>query len=164
MGRTIALALGSANHPLHGDNLDPSLRRPHDSMGLVLSFALVFLAGAFLIAFGATALVRPPLARRFLLGFASSSTKHYLELGIRLLVGAALISAAPSMVGTAVVSGAGWLLLVTTGVMFFIPWRVHRAFTQRAVPQALAYLPLMGLVSLAAGASVLWAMFSAGAA
>jgi ABC-type uncharacterized transport system permease subunit len=57
-------------------------------MLLVVSFALVALAGAFLVALGANALVRPPLARRFLLGFASSSTKHYLELGIRLLVGA----------------------------------------------------------------------------
>lgn len=133
-------------------------------MVLVFSFALVALAGAFLVALGATALVSPPLARRFLLGFASSSTKHYLELGTRLLVGAALICAAPRMVGTTVVSGAGWLLLVTTGVMFFMPWRVHRAFTQRAVPQALAYLPLIGLVSLAAGATLLWAMFSVGAA
>ncbi|MFN8793058.1 MAG: hypothetical protein ACK50F_03135 [Betaproteobacteria bacterium] len=133
-------------------------------MVLVFSFALVALAGAFLVAFGATALVRPPLARRFLLGFASSPTKHYLEIGIRLLVGAAFIKAAPSMVGTTVVSGAGWLLLVTTAVMFFMPWRVHRAFAQRAVPQALAFLPLMGLVSLAAGATVLWAMFRVGTA
>lgn len=146
------------------ETLTPRSTRPHDYMVLVVSFALVALAGAFLVALGATALVRPPLARRFLLGFASSSTKHYLELGIRLLVGAAFISAAPSMVGATVVSGAGWLLLVTTGIMFFIPWRVHRAFTQRAVPRALAYLPLMGLASLAAGATVLWAMFSAGAA
>jgi len=156
--------LGSANHPFHGENACPSLHRSNDYMVHIVSFALVALAGAFLFALGATALVRPPLARRFLLGFASSSTKHYLELGIRLLVGAAFISAAPSMVGTTVVSGAGWLLLVTTCVMFFIPWRVHRAFTQRTVPQALAYLPLMGLASLAAGATVLWAMFSAGAA
>lgn len=146
------------------ETLTPRSTRPHYYMVLVVSFALVALAGAFLVALGATALVRPPLARRFLLGFASSSTKHYLELGIRLLVGAAFISAAPSMVGATVVSGAGWLLLVTTGIMFFIPWRVHRAFTQRAVPRALAYLPLMGLASLAAGATVLWAMFSAGAA
>lgn len=133
-------------------------------MVTVVALAIVVLSGVFLLALGATALFRPPWARRFLLGFAGSSTKHYVELGIRLLVGAAFILAAPSMVGSAVVSGAGWLLLLTTGVMLFIPWRIHRAFAQRTVPQALAFLPFLGLASVAAGAVVLWAMFSAGAA
>ncbi len=132
-----------------------------NGVGLRFSVAVVALAGAFLVALGAAALLRPPLVKRFLLGFASSCAMHYLELGIRLLVGAAFISAAPSMVGTAIVFWAGWILLVTTGVMFFIPWRVHRAFAQRAVPQALAYLPLLGLASLIAGAFVLWALVNA---
>jgi uncharacterized protein YjeT (DUF2065 family) len=132
-------------------------------MFVFASIVIVAVAGAFLIAFGTSALVHPPTARRFLLGFASSPTKHYLELCIRLVVGAAFICAAPGMVGTTAALLAGWLLLVTTGVMLFVPWRVHRAFAQRTVPQALAYLPLMGLASLAAGATVLWAAFSAGA-
>jgi hypothetical protein len=129
-----------------------------------IALAIVVLAGLFLVALGTAALFHPPSARRFLLGFASSSTKHYVELGIRLLVGAAFVLAAPSMVGSAAASGAGWLLLLTTAVMFFVPWRVHQAFTQRTVPHALAFLPLLGLASVAAGAAVLWATFSAGAA
>lgn len=133
-------------------------------MTLVVSFAIVASAGVFLLVLGVAALVRPPWVRRFLLGFAGSPTKHYLELCIRLLVGTAFISAAPSMVGSTVVSGAGWVLLVTTSVMLFMPWRTHHALAQQAVPRALAYLPLMGLASLVAGASVLWAVFSAGAA
>ena len=133
-------------------------------MVLVIALAIVVVASVFLLALGASALLRPPWARRFLLGFASSSTKHVAELGIRLLVGAAFILAAPGMVGSAVVSGAGWVLLVTTGFMVFIPWRAHRAFAQRAVPQALVFLPFLGLASVAAGAAILWAMFSAGAA
>ena len=133
-------------------------------MVLVVALAIVVMASVFLLALGASALFRPPWARRFLLGFASSPTKHYVELGIRLLVGAAFVLAAPSMVGSAVASGAGWVLLLTTGIMVFIPWRVHRAFAQRAVPQALSFLPLLGLASVAAGAALLWAVFSAGAA
>ena len=43
-------------------------------------------------------------------------------VAVRLLVGAVFIPATPSMVGSAVVSGPGWVLLVTTGVMLFISW------------------------------------------
>jgi hypothetical protein len=133
-------------------------------MVLVVALAIVALAGVFLLALGAMALFRPSWVGCFLLGFASSSTKHYVELSIRLLVGAAFVLAAPSMVASAVVSGTGWVLLLTTGVMFCIPWRVHRAFAERTVPQALAFLPFLGLASAAAGAAVLWAMFGASAA
>lgn len=130
-------------------------------VGPLFSVAVVALAGAFLIALGAAALFRPPTVKRFLLGFASSCAVHYLELGIRLLVGAAFICAAPSMVGTTIASWAGWILLGTTGALFLMPWRVHRALAQRTVPQALAYLPVLGMVSLIAGAFILWAAFSA---
>ena len=133
-------------------------------MVLVVALALVASTGVFLTALGVVALARPPLARRFLLGFASSAAKHYLELGVRVVAGTAFVLAAPSMVGSAAVSGAGWVLLLTTGVMLCIPWRAHRAFTLRTVPHALEYLPLFGLASAAAGATLLWDVFCARAA
>jgi hypothetical protein len=132
-------------------------------MSLFIALALVAVAGTFLLALGVTALVRPPIARRFLLGFAQSASRHYSELAFRFAIGAALIVAAPRMAGTEVVAGAGMVLLATTAVMLFVPWRSHQSFAQRAVPKALAYLPAIGLSSVAAGAATLWALFGADA-
>jgi hypothetical protein len=133
-------------------------------MVLFISLTLVATAGVFLLALGLAALVRPPIARRFLLGFAQSATQHYSELAIRCAVGAALVVVSPRMAGAAVVAAAGWVLLATTFVMAFVPWQLHRTFAQRAVPKALVYLPAIGLSSAAAGAAILWAAFGAGAA
>ncbi|PWF44388.1 hypothetical protein [Massilia glaciei] len=132
-------------------------------MVLAIAIAMVVAVGLFLVALGLAALFRPPAARRFLLGFAGSAAKHYAELGIRLAVGAALLIASPSMVGSEVVAGAGLVLLVTTGFMLFLPWRWHRAFALKAVPSALAYLPIIGLSSVALGVAVLWSLLATSA-
>jgi hypothetical protein len=133
------------------------------SMSLFIAFAVVVAAGTFLLALGATALVRPSIARRFLLGLAQSAARHYLELAIRFAIGSALIVAAPRMAGTHVVAGAGIVLLATTAVMFFVPWRSHQSFANSAVPRALAFLPAIGLSSIAVGVALLWALLGAGA-
>jgi len=139
-------------------------RKFDQHMVLFIALALVTTAGIFLLALGVTALVRPPMARRFLLGFAQSASKHYSELAVRFAIGAALVVASPRMAGTELVAGTGWVLLATTALMVFVPWQSHRAFAQRAVPKALAYLPAIGMSSVAAGAGILWALFVAGAA
>lgn len=133
-------------------------------MALFFAIALVTLSAFFLLVLGATALARPHLVQRFLLGFAQSAKRHYAELFVRFAVGAALVLASPSMAGTEVVAGAGWLVLATTAFMLLVPWHSHQAFANRTVPRALAYLPAIGLSSLAAGAALLWALFGAGAA
>jgi hypothetical protein len=138
-------------------------RKDDQSMSLFIAFAVVAAAGTFLLALGATALVRPSIARRFLLGFAQSAVRHYSELAFRFAIGAALIVAAPRMAGTEVIAGAGMVLLATTAVMVFVPWRSHQSFAQHAVPQALAYLPAIGLSSIAVGVALLWALLGAGA-
>ena len=128
------------------------------------AIALVTVSAFFLLALGATALARPTRARRFLLGFAQSAKRHYAELFVRFAIGAALVLASPRMAGAEVVAGAGWVLLATTAFLLLAPWHSHQAFAMRTVPQALAYLPAIGLSSLAAGAALLWALFRAGAA
>jgi hypothetical protein len=128
-----------------------------------LALALVACAGVFLVALGLAALLRPRLARTFLLGFAASPTKHYMELAVRFAVGCALVLASPALPGAMAFSLFGWVLLATTSLMLFIPWRKHRAFAQVSVPKALRYLPAVGLASLAAGVGTLWAVTSAGA-
>lgn len=129
----------------------------------LLSVAIVAATGVFLVALGLAALIRPPLVCGFLLGFAGSAAKHYAELAVRLLVGIALVWAAPALAGSAVFWWFGWVLLGTTGVLVAVPWRLHRQFAQASVPQALRFLPVIGLASLAAGTATLWAVVAAGA-
>ncbi|OYT91279.1 MAG: hypothetical protein CFE43_14385 [Burkholderiales bacterium PBB3] len=130
---------------------------------MFLALTVVALAGLFLFGLGLLALAWPAKARSFLLGFAETAAKHYLELCVRLAIGAAFIFAAPRMAGPAVAEFAGWVLVLTTALMFLVPWRMHRAFAQRSVPQALAQLPLLGFASLAGGTAILWSVYTGSA-
>ena len=125
---------------------------------LVIAKCIVVLVALFFLLLGILAFVRPARIHGFLLGFADSALKHYIELLVRLLVGASLLLVAPESTYASTLSACGWLLIITTALMALMPWRVHHRFTQSAVPKALRFLPLMGLVSLAIGAFLLWAM------
>jgi len=125
---------------------------------LAVAKAIVVLVALFFLLLGVLAFVKPARIHGFLLGFADSALKHYAELLVRLLVGTSLLLVARESAYTGVLSGFGWLLIITTAVMALIPWRVHHRFTQSAVPKALRFLPLMGLASLAIGAFLLWAV------
>jgi hypothetical protein len=125
------------------------------------ALAVVAVAGLFLAALGTVALLAPPRAERFLLGFARTATRHYSELIVRLLVGAAFVASAPRLPGSAAFHAIGWVLLVTTAVLFLIPWRLHQRFTAQAVPKALRLLPAVGLASMVGGLAILAALYAA---
>jgi hypothetical protein len=129
----------------------------------VLALSLVAGAGAFLVALGLAAFLRPQRVRAFLLGFAGSPTRHFAELLVRLAVGAALVLAAPGLAAGTVFWVFGWVLIATTAILLVVPWRTHRAFAQATVPQALRHLPVIGLASLAAGGGTLCAVVGVGA-
>lgn len=131
-------------------------------MLVFIATLLVGAAGTFLLALGVSAWVRPRVVRRFLLGFAQLASRHYSELALRFAIGTAFIVAAPRMAEAEVVEGVGVLLLTTTAVMLFVPWRSHRSFARRAVPEALIYLPVIGSSAVAAGAAIFWALLGSG--
>lgn len=124
----------------------------------VLSLTVVVLAGLYLIALAAVSLVLPARASRFLLGFADSALKHYTEILLRVVVGAALILHAPRMLLSDAFTLVGWLLLVTTACLLLVPWRWHHRFAQRVVPRAIRHTTLIGLVSLVLGGLILAAL------
>jgi len=128
------------------------------------ALALVAGAGLFLVGLGGAALLAPSRASGFLLAFAGSPAKHYAELTVRLVVGGAFVLAAPHAAFSAGFSLFGCVLLGTTAALLLVPWRWHRRFAQRAVPQALRFLPLVGAASLVLGALVLWAVWRGPAA
>lgn len=131
---------------------------------LVVAKAIVLLTGLFFLSLGAAALVRPAIARTFLLGFANTAVKHYAELLARVIVGGSLLIVARESAYSTALSALGWLLIGTTAVMALVPWRFHDRFARSAVPKALRLLPLIGISSLLLGSLLIWAMGARSAA
>jgi hypothetical protein len=125
-----------------------------------LALTVVLLTGAYFVGLGVASLATPRAAGRFLLGFAGSAGAHYIELLLRLFVGAAFVVHAPAVPWPAVFTLFGWGLVLTTICLCAVPWRWHRRFAERTVPQALHHLPLLGVASLALGAFVLGSTFA----
>lgn len=119
------------------------------------ALAVVAIAGLYLAALGAGLLAKPAAASRFLMGHASSGPLHYLELGLRIAIGAAFVLRAPQMLLPGVFAAFGWLLVATSALLLLVPWQWHRRFAEPAVAQALAFRPVIGVASLLMGLAVL---------
>lgn len=126
----------------------------------LLALAVVVLFSVFLLSLGIAGFLAPALVSRFLLGFASSAETHFLEMAVRIVAGGAFILYAPATRFPTIFSVFGWLLIVTTAVLVLIPWRWHREFAKRTVPQALRHLPLLAVVSLVFGIALLYLAFA----
>ncbi|MBX9855338.1 MAG: hypothetical protein K2Y26_07425 [Gemmatimonadaceae bacterium] len=119
---------------------------------------IVLTAATYLVVLGGSALFRPALARQFLRGFATTQTLHFLELALRIVAGGAFIMSAPRLALGDAVAALGWVLVGTSLVLALIPWRLHQRFAAWSVPQALQYLPLIGVVALAGGLGLIAAV------
>jgi hypothetical protein len=133
-------------------------------MLLVAAKIILVAVAIFFLLLGLIALIRPEHIKRFLLGFAASAPKHYVELVARFVVAGAMLIAAPHLSHTTAITAFGWLLIGTTAVMAILPWHVHRRFAETSVPQALRFLPMIGVASLVLGGLLLWSIFPASAA
>lgn len=123
-----------------------------------LSIFVVGVTGGYLAALGLAALVVPARTARFLLGFASTHRLHLLEMLCRVIVGASLIVAAPSLTPAQPFVLLGWLLLCTSALLLVLPWQWHQRFASMSVPAANRYLRLIGILSLLGGALILTAV------
>ena len=126
-----------------------------------LAAAAIVLAGLYLVVLGVSCYVQPSTAAKFLLGFASSSFLHYLELALRVLVGGSLVHKASSLPYPPIFNLFGWVLIITSVAMFVVPWRWHRRFALKAVPYALRYIKLLGAGAMAFGAVLVASVFVA---
>jgi hypothetical protein len=123
-----------------------------------LSFVTIFLAGLYFVALAAVAILLPSRAAVFLGGFARTAPRHYLELLLRAIAGAALVVQAPRMPFATAFFTFGWMLVLTTAGLAMLPWRWHRAFAERAIPRITRHLITVGCVSLLLGMAILWAL------
>ncbi len=115
----------------------------------VLALAIVLAVSIYFVALGVASLLAPALAKQFLLGFANSSLGHYSELLVRIIVGGAFLIHSQRMLFPAVFDAFGWVLIVTTACLLFVPWRWHQRFAQRSVPVATRHIASIGVCSLA---------------
>ncbi len=123
-----------------------------------LAQCVVVLAALYLLALGVTAAVRPASAKRFLEAHASTARLHFIELSLRVVIGVALIVAAPHMRGGTPVVAGGWILVASSVVLAITPWRVHHRFAAWAVPMATRAMPLVAAGALAGGIALLSAL------
>lgn len=121
----------------------------------VLALIVVMLAGLYFVVLAGVAVIAPGRASRFLMGFADSVSTHYLELLLRLLIGAAFLHNAEKMPLSTVFVVFGWLLVVTTAGLLLLPWQWHRRFAVRAVPKAISKLGLIAASAMIAGVGIL---------
>ncbi len=122
---------------------------------VTLALLGVVLAGLYFVVLAVVAFSAPEKAERFLLGFAGTPCAHFLEMALRLAIGVAFVIRSPLMMFPEAFKLFGWVLVVTTACLLVVPWRWHRQFAQRVVPQALRRLRLVAMGSLALGALVL---------
>ncbi len=112
----------------------------------------------FLLGLGLVCMTKPAVAKHFLTLFASSASAHYLEQGVRLLVGLALLTFADSMRFPASFRFLGWIIVVTTTGLLLIPWQWHNKFSARVMPPLLRRLPLLALGAVALGTFILYSV------
>jgi hypothetical protein len=109
---------------------------------------IVLLSALFLFILACLSLFIPRHAVRFLGGFASSAKAHYLEMILRLIVGAAFVINAPFMLHTKVFMIFGWLLVGSTVILVLLPWRWHQLFGQIIASPVIGKTWLIGIGSL----------------
>ncbi len=119
----------------------------------------VLMAGIYFVCLASVAFARPGVARRFLESFAGTRLVHFLEMFIRIIVGAAFVLHAPLMKFSGVFSVFGWVLIVTTVILSFVPWKLHRRFAEWSVPLATKRMMLVALGSYIAGLFILFSFF-----
>ncbi|CAN5859159.1 hypothetical protein BH24ACI5_BH24ACI5_04090 [soil metagenome] len=128
----------------------------------LLALTLVFLFGLYLIGLAVAVWLSPATAAGFLGGFASSAFTHYLELGLRLVAGGAILRYAPQMLFSGFFVLCGWGLVLTTVGLLAVPWRWHHRFAQWTVPYAIRNLRLLAVASFAFGGFILAAVILGG--
>jgi hypothetical protein len=117
---------------------------------VVIAFALFLIGLALVIA------IWPPRAERVLRLFASSARAHYTEQALRMLVGISMVNLASDMRSPDLFQMFGWLMIVTTIGLLLVPWRWHRAFAARVMPQVYARMRLFAVGAFGLGVFILY--------
>lgn len=122
------------------------------------AFLVTFAFGVFLLTLAASLVFWTERGKAFWLGFASSAFTHFLEISLRIIVGATLVVYSPNMLFPTVFLVFGWMLIGTSAVLALIPWRWHKRFADRSLPPVLKFPKLMAIFSAAIGLFLLFCL------
>jgi hypothetical protein len=126
--------------------------------GLGLMWRLVvWSCVAYLLILGALVFIRPAVVIRFFEGFASSGRLNFLEFALRLIAGLAFVAVSPETKIPVVFFWFGAVLVITAIPMMFL-YRFHKSQAVWAIPFAKRILPLMGVMAIALGVLIAWAL------
>jgi len=118
---------------------------------------VVWACAAYLIILGAAIFIRPAVALRYLDGFASSRLLNTLEAVLRFIAGLAFMGGSPEMKYASPFFWFGALLAVTAiPIMFF--YDLHNRFRPQVGPLVRRFLAVYGIIAIALGAAIAWAL------
>ncbi|HZS61453.1 MAG TPA: hypothetical protein VFA43_19405 [Gemmatimonadaceae bacterium] len=126
----------------------------------VVAEIVVVAFGLFLLGLTAVVFAMPARAERFFMAFASSARAHYTEQGFRLLIGAALIVASPTMWQGSLFRLVGWAVVISSMALILTPWRWHHRFGERVLPVLVRRAKLYALALFAFGSLLLYGVFA----
>jgi len=118
--------------------------------------------GLFLLGLTAVTFAMPTVAERFFRAFASSARAHYTEQAFRLLIGASLIVASPTMWQGTFFWLMGWAVVISSAVLILTPWGWHHRFGEKVLPMLIRRIKLYALGLFAFGALLLYGVFARG--
>ncbi len=125
---------------------------------MIVAAIVVADAGLLLVGICAMVFAMPRRAEAFLRGFASSLKAHVLEQSVRLVAGAGLIVYSPAMRWSIAFEVFGWTLIATSVMLLVLPWRWHRWFASWAIPLAIRYMKMYGVLAGVLGGLILAGM------
>lgn len=118
---------------------------------------VVWASAAYLLILGALVFIRPAIVHQFFGGLASSNLVNFLEAALRLIVGLAFMAVSSETKYPLVFFWFGVALAVTAIPMMFL-YRFHKRQEVWIIPLTKRILPLMGVIAIAFGALIVWAV------
>lgn len=100
-------------------------------INLVAKWTVLFF-GIFFIFVGFLMLINPKKARVFLRKAGSTNFINYAEITIRMIPAVGLILSADASKFTIIFKIAGWFMLCTSLVLYFVPRQLHHRFSLKA--------------------------------
>jgi hypothetical protein len=115
------------------------------------------LAGLWLIGLGVWMALRPRQALGVLARMGGTPAVHFGEMGVRILIGAAIMGAAPVSRAPLILSVFGGFLIVSALVLMVLPRRWHERYSAWwAARIPVAAVRLIAPLSAVGGAVLIW--------
>lgn len=101
---------------------------------MLVEFAkvILLLTAVFLLLCGILMLLDPKTARNCIRMAGSTTFINYAEISLRLVPAAGFILFSPESPNPKLFSLIGWFFVFSAGILFFVPPKMHHAFSNRA--------------------------------